>query len=217
MSSGILQSILRGLSRVLSPWKLLGSWNLGRAFQFSLILAVVLTALSVSYYLVIFSPRKEESRKREEQTRNELRRREVEAKVREAEAKTRLETARVALDVIKENQKIEEQEAKKILLDDCLNDSYKTYLLNWAIASKTETQRRAAEIRSGGVTTVVNCTVARVDPNICRALAESVETSSHATLSNHKPFAPLPSVVASSLDADLYHQRDACFRRYPQS
>lgn len=201
----------------LSEWinRYTRNWNTIRAMQFAFISAVLLVALSVFYYLVIFAPKKEEMRRKEEQARIELQRR-------EAEDRTKLEAARVALEVVKEQVKQQEKaeaEAKaavdEVLLDTCLADAYKAYVLDWAKASQLEAQRRVAQIQRGQVTVAVNCVQLRVNPSICRSVMEALARQGQAA-SKYSPTSPLPILVADSLSNSLYRQKDECYKRYPQ-
>src|SRR5688572_22910167 len=76
------------------------SWTFTRSMQTSLVSAILLATLSVFYYLVLFAPKQEKERA-------ELQKSRFEAQRTEAEAKIKLEATRVALELMKEQDRLE--------------------------------------------------------------------------------------------------------------
>jgi len=134
--------------------------TLNQAIKLSLIAGVLLVSFSVFYYLIIFLPRKEqtkmESQRQAEQTRQEL------------------EQARVAL----QQQEIIAKELKELSrsaeLDVCLSDAYEDYKLNWANNCRTEAGRVSLLAQE--------CFRSGLSWNLCTALQRTANASSSCSL-----------------------------------
>ena len=165
--------------------------DIDKIIKLSIVASVLLIGFSLFYYLVIFLPQKEQNRINLQKQEQLIEENEKQAKIEQQKNKE--------VEEQKEKEEAEKEiEKNKLLLGNCLSNTYETYNGDWARACESQ-----AEIISKGIKDCIGL----LSENDCKRIWGEPDNS---------PDCSLPAEVADTLNERRQKNKDECFKIYPQ-
>jgi hypothetical protein len=167
-----------------------------KALRNAIITGIIIIALSLGYYFVIFLPKKENAKLELQRQQIDQQKQQDDAKL---EQQRKLQEDQAEKDELEKQQQATKAIINSSLLNNCLADAQNNYQVNWANNCKTS----AKNITEG----IKGCRDLDQSKDFCTSLWGTPDSS---------PNCSLPGKIADAVNSGLENEKNLCLKKYPQ-